>query len=117
MDCLLETKVDVTLEGETGVDSGCKYDCRGQIIISVGSGVLVGALLVVVGRWAIRYMVMGIVYFFLFFNSVEFTSICFSMVSGCEMVLIILFLICQDDIQRSHEKWNMYPSLCPNLKC
>lgn len=66
MDCLLETKVDVTLEGETGVDSGCKYDCRGQIIISVGSGVLVGALLVAVGRWAIRYMVMGIVYFFYF---------------------------------------------------
>ena len=66
MDCLLETKVDVTLEGETGVDSGCKYDCRGQIIISVGSGVLVGALLVAVGRWAIRYMVMGIVYFILF---------------------------------------------------
>ena len=63
MDCLLETKVEVSLEGKAGVEPGlstdCKYDCRGEIIISVGAGVLVGALVFAAGRWAIRYLVMG----------------------------------------------------------
>ena len=58
MECLMVPRGEETKEGshvnEMGTQFDCKVDCRGQIIISIGAGVLVGALLVVGGRWVLR---------------------------------------------------------------
>ena len=43
-----------------GTETECKVDCRGQIIISVGVGVIFGGVLVSVVRWGLRYMVVDI---------------------------------------------------------
>ena len=63
MDCLMGPRVEESKDGshvtEMGTQFECKIDCRGQIIISIGAGVLVGALLVAGGRWVLRYLVMG----------------------------------------------------------
>ena len=59
MDCLMGPRGEETKDGshvtEFGTQYQCKVDCRGQIIISIGAGILVGALLVVGGRWVLRY--------------------------------------------------------------
>ena len=63
MDCLMGPRVEESKDGshvtEMGTQFECKIDCRGQIIISIGAGVLVGALLVAGGIWVLRYLVMG----------------------------------------------------------
>lgn len=63
MACLSENKTDDPNEGSVRTHDGgstvCKVDCTGQIIIAVGAGVLVGAVVLVAGRWGLRYMVMG----------------------------------------------------------
>lgn len=62
MECILEGRLDISREGiddiKTQTNGDCIVDCWGQIIISVGVGVLAGAVVVVVGRWGIRYAVM-----------------------------------------------------------
>ena len=61
MECITDRQTDETRERGSGpndiISLECKMDCRGQIIISVGVGVLAGALILAVGRWGLRYMV------------------------------------------------------------
>ena len=61
LECITDRQTDETRERGSGpndiISLECKMDCRGQIIISVGVGVLAGALILAVGRWGLRYMV------------------------------------------------------------
>ena len=65
---LLECIRDVASNGKkeedsrslVGTETECKVDCRGQIIISVGVGVIFGGVLVSVARWGLRYVVVDI---------------------------------------------------------
>ena len=63
LECITDRQTDETRERGSGpndiISLECKLDCRGQIIISVGVGVLAGALILAVGRWGLRYMVVG----------------------------------------------------------
>ena len=61
LECITDRQTDETRERGSDpndiISLECKLDCRGQIIISVGVGVLAGALILAVGRWGLRYMV------------------------------------------------------------
>ncbi len=65
---LLECIRDVASNGKNeedsrslvGTEMECKLDCWGQIIISVGVGVIFGGVLVSVVRWGLRYVVVDI---------------------------------------------------------
>ena len=79
MECITDRQTDETRERGYGsndiISLECKLDCRGQIIISVGVGVLAGALILAVGRWGLRYMVVDNSYmknrFYCLFGSVQ----------------------------------------------
>lgn len=60
MACIRETANDER-DGTTkaGNQVDCTVDCTGEIILTVGVGILVGSLVVAVGRWVLRYLVKG----------------------------------------------------------
>ena len=54
MNCIMETKKEKETEPNGGLSADCKVACWGEIVISLGVGVLVGAALVVGARIAAR---------------------------------------------------------------
>ena len=54
MNCIMETKKENEIEPNRGVSTDCNVDCWGEIFISLGVGVLVGAAVVVGARIAVR---------------------------------------------------------------
>ncbi len=54
MNCIMETKKEKETEPNGGLSVDCKVACWGEIVISLGVGVLVGAALVVGARIAVR---------------------------------------------------------------